>query len=170
MEAVYERIVQAQTPGFSVEAIPNKSTLRINRDELSFVITSKREGYLYVQLYGPDGEVMLLYPNSEAGQPKLKAGQALKLPKAPIVFPAVGPVGPNLLLVMVSENSRDFSALQPRSDGPFRILPSGEKAQRIAASLPQGPVPAQAGTPICPGGGACADEYGASIMRVDAVN
>jgi hypothetical protein len=170
MDAVYERIVQAQTSGFSVEAIPNKTALRISRDELSFTVTSQREGYLYVQLYGPDGKVLLLYPNDTAGQPKVKAGQSLKLPKEPIFFPAVGPAGPSLLLVMVSAHTRDFSGLQPRSDAPYRILPSGEKAQRIAAGLPQGPVPAQAGTPICPGGGACADEYGASIMRVDAVN
>ena len=123
-----------------------------------------------MQIYGSDGEVLLLYPNGTAGQPKIKAGQSLKLPKPPIVIPAVGPAGPNLVLVMVSARERDFSALQPRSDGPYRILPSGEKAQRIAAGLPQGPVPAQAGVPICPGGGACADDYGASIMRVDAVN
>jgi hypothetical protein len=170
MDAVYERIVQAQTADFGVEAVPNKTALRIDRDELSFSVTSQREGYLYVQLYDSAGEVMLLYPNGTAGQQKLKPGQPLKLPKPPIVFKTVGPAGPNLVLVMVSTHERDFSALQPRSDGPYRILPSGEQAQRIAAGLPQGPVPAQAGTPICPGGGGCADAYGAAIMRLDVLN
>ena len=63
------------------------------------------------------------------------AGQALKLPKAPVVLKAVGPAGPNLLLVMVSTNERDFSALKPRSEGPYRILPSGDAALRIAANV-----------------------------------
>ncbi len=170
MEAVYEQVVQAQTPDFGVEAIPNKTALRIDRDELSFTITSQREGFLYVQLYGSDGEVMLLYPNGKSGPVKMKPGQALKLPKAPVVFKAVGPAGPNLLLVMVSAHERDFSALQPRVDGLYRMLPSGAQAQRIAAGLPQGRVPAQAGVAVCPGGGPCADDYGASIIRVDAVN
>jgi len=169
MEAIYERVVQAQAPDFSVEAIPNKSALRIDHDTLSFTITSQREGYLYVQLYGSDGEVMLLYPNAKSGPQKLKPGQPLKLPKAPVEFRAVGPAGPNLLLVMVSANERDFSALQPRSEGPYRLLPTGDAALRIAASQPQARVPAQAGVPVCASNG-CADEFGASIMRVDAVN
>ena len=171
MEAVYERVVQAQTPGFGVEAIPNKTALRIGRDELSFTITSQREGYLYVQLFGSDGVAMQLYPNGKTGPVKLRAGQALKLPKPPLVFATTGPAGPNLLLVMVSAHERDFSALQPRSDGPYTLLPSGEQAQRLDTSGRQGQVPAQAGVPRCPGGGSdCADEYGAALMRVDAVN
>jgi hypothetical protein len=171
MESVYERVVQAQTPGFDVEAIPNKTALRIGRDELSFTVTSQREGYLSVQLYGSDGVAMLLYPNGKSGAVKVRAGQALKLPRPPLTFVTTGPAGPNLLLVTVSEHERDFSALQPRSDGPYKVLPSGEQAQRLDTSLRQGKVPAQAGTPRCPGGGTdCADEYGAAVMRVDAVN
>jgi len=153
-----------------MEAKPNKTALRIGHDELSFTITSQREGYLSVQLFGSDGEAMLLYPNSKSGALKIKAGQPLKLPKAPVVLNTVGPPGPNLLLVMVSAHERDYGALQPRSAGLYRTLPSGERAQRIAAALPQGPVPAQAGVPICPSGGACTDDYGAAIMRVDAVH
>lgn len=171
MESVYERVVQAQTPGFGVEAIPNKTALRIGRDELSFTITSQREGYLYVQLYGSDGVAMQLYPNGKSGPVKMRPGQALKLPKAPLFFTTTGPAGPNLLLVMVSQNERDFSALQPRSDGPYKVLPSGEQAQRIDTAAGASKVPAQAGVPRCPGGGSdCADDFGAAVMRVDAVN
>jgi hypothetical protein len=171
MESVYERVVQAQTPGFDVEAIPNKTALRIDRDELSFTVTSQREGYLYVQLYGSDGVAMLLEPNGKSGSVKVRPGQSLRLPKGQTVLKTTGPAGPNLLLVMVSEHERDFSALQPRSDGPYKLLPSGEQAQRLDTSLRQGKVPAQAGVPRCPGGGSgCTDTYGAAVMRVDAVN
>lgn len=171
MASVYERVLQAQTPGFGVEAIPNKTALRIGRDELSFTVTSQRDGYLSVQLYGSDGVTMLLYPNGKSGPLKVRAGQPLRLPKAPTVLKTTGPAGSNLLLVMVSDHERDYSALQPRSDGPYKLLPSGEQARRLDASLNQGQVPAQAGVPRCPGGGSgCADDYGAALMRLDAVN
>lgn len=167
--AVFERILQAQSPNFLVEAVPNKTALRIDRDELSFTITSQREGYLTVQLYSSDGELLLLYPNTQAGQLKVRPGQAVKLPRKPMVLLTVGPPGPNLLLVMVSEHARDFSALQPRDEGTYRVLPAGEKAQRLVAMLPASRVPAQAGVPRCPAGTSCDDVYGAAIMRVDAV-
>ena len=169
MESVYERVVQAQSPGFGVEAVPNKSALRIDRDELSFTVTSQRDGFLYVQLYGSDGEVMLLYPNGDSGPVKVRAGQPLKLPKGQTVFKTVGPAGANLLLVTVSANQRDFSSLQPRSEGPYKVLPRGDQARQLDERLTKGPVPAQAGVPVCAPNG-CADEYGAAVMRVDAVN
>jgi hypothetical protein len=171
MEAVFDRVLQAQTPGLGVTALPNKTALRIGRDELSFTVTSQRDGFLSVQLYGSDGVAMLLYPNDQTGPVKVREGQPLRLPKPPVVLTTTGPAGPNLLLVMVSANERDYSALKPRSDGPYQILPSGDQAQRLDASLRHGPVPAQAGTPRCPGGGSgCPDDYGAVLMRVDAVN
>ncbi len=171
MEAVYQQVLQAQAPGFGVEAIANQSALRIGRDELSFTVTSQREGFLTVQLHGSDGVAMLLYPNGQSGPVKVRPGQALKLPRAPVVFTTTGPAGPNLLLVMVSEHERDFSALQPRSDGPYRVLPSGDQARQLDARLRRGPVPPQAGVPRCPDGGSdCPDRYGAALMRVDAVN
>jgi len=51
MESVYARVVQAQTTGFGVEAVPNKAALRIDRDELSFTVTSSR--------FGPAGPTVL---------------------------------------------------------------------------------------------------------------
>ena len=151
-----------------VDAQANKSQLRIDHDELQFSVQSVREGFLYVQVYGSDGVLMLLYPNATSGTIKLKPGQALRLPQPPLVFTTTDPPGPTRLLVMVSALERDFSSLQPRKEGPYRLLPSGDDAKRIAATLPPSKVPAQAGKPVCPGGG-CVDEFGASVIRVDAV-
>ena len=164
----FDRITLAQTPGFTVQAQANKSQLRIDHDELQFSVQSAREGFLYVQVYGSDGVLMLLYPNATSGTIKLKPGQALRLPQPPLVFTTTDPPGPTRLLVMVSALERDFSSLQPRKEGPYRLLPSGDDAKRIAATLPPSKVPAQAGKPVCPGGG-CVDEFGASVIRVDAV-
>ena len=165
----FDRVTLAQTPGFTVQAQANKPQLRIDHDELQFSVQSAREGYLYVQVYGSDGALMLLYPNATSGSIKLKPGQPLRLPQPPTVFLTSEPPGPTRLLVMVSAQERDFSSLQPRKEGIYRLLPSGEDARRIATALPASKVPAQAGKPVCPAGGGCADDFGATVVRVDAV-
>ena len=165
----FERIVQAQTPGFGVQAHAVKSTLRIDHDELQFSVQSEREGFLYVQAYSSDGALLLIYPNATTGSQKVRKGQTLKLPQSPIVFQTSEPVGPTLLLVMVSARERDLSSLQPRKEGSYRLLPTGAEAQRIAASLPPGKVPAQAGKVICAGGATCDDEFGATLLRFETV-
>ena len=165
----FERVVQAQTPGFGVQAHAVKSTLRIDHDELQFSVQSEREGFLYVQAYGSDGVLLLIYPNATTGSQKVRKGQTLKLPQSPIVFQTSEPVGPTLLLVMVSARERDLSSLQPRKEGSYRLLPTGADAQRIAASLPPGKVPAQAGKVICAGGATCDDEFGATLLRFETV-
>ena len=165
----FERIVQAQSPGFGVQAQAIKSTLRIDHDELQFTVQSEREGFLYVQAYSSDGSLLLIYPNATTGSQKVRKGQTLKLPQSPIVFQTSEPVGPTLLLVMVSARERDLSSLQPRKEGSYRLLPTGAEAQRIAASLPPGKVPAQAGKVICAGGAPCDDEFGATLLRFETV-
>ena len=165
----FERIKQAQTPGFNLQALATKSQLRIGHDELSFTVQSERDGFLYVQAYSSDGSLMLIYPNATVGSQKIRKNQSLKLPQPPIFFETTEPVGPTLLLVMVSSRERDFAPLQARKDGPYRLLPVGLDAQRIAAAHPASRVPLQAGRAICPGATPCEDEFGAAVIRFDTV-
>ena len=171
--AEFDRVSQAQTPGFNLQAQATKPQLRIGRDELVFTVQSARDGFLYVQAYGSDGSLTLLYPNTTSGVQKIRKGQTLKLPQPPIVFETTEPVGPTLLLVQVSARERDFSALLPRKEGAYRMLPTGAEAQRIAAALPASPVPAQAGRVICANANAnasaCDDEFGAAVIRVETI-
>ncbi len=167
--AEFERIKQAQTPGFNLQALPTKAQLRIGHDELSFTVQSERDGYLYVQAYSSDGSLMLIYPNATVGSQKIRKNQSLKLPQPPIYFETTEPVGPTLLLVMVSARERDFAALQPRKDGPYRLLPVGLDAQRIAGAHPPSRVPLQAGQAICPTASACEDEFGAAVIKFDTI-
>ena len=164
----FDRIVRAQTAGFNINAEAAKSQLRIGRDELSFTVRSDREGFLYVLAHGSDGQLTLLYPNSESGALKIRKGQALKLPQPPIYFETTEPVGPGGLLVMVSTRQRDHSALEPRKEGMFRTFPVGADALRLAAAHPT-PISALAGRPICPGNAACDDEFGAAVIKVENV-
>ena len=167
--AEFERIQQAQTPSFKLRARATKSRLRIGHDELSFTVQAERDGFLYVQAYGSDGSLVLIYPNATVGSQKIRKNQSLKLPQPPIVFETTEPVGPTLLLVMVSARERDFAALEPRKDGPYRLLPVGADAQRIAAAQRPSRVPFQAGRAICPDGSACEDEFGAVVLRFDTI-
>jgi serine/threonine protein kinase len=63
----FAAIVKAQTPGFDVRLQPNRSSFRIDKDELSFTIQAEREGYVYVFMYGTDQVLMQLYPNIKHG-------------------------------------------------------------------------------------------------------
>ena len=167
--AEFDRVTLAQSPGFNLQAQATKPQLRIGRDELVFTVQSARDGFLYVQAYGSDGSLMLLYPNTTSGVQRIRKGQTLTLPQPPIFFETTEPVGPTLLLVQVSARERDFTALLPRKEGPYRVLPTGAEAQRIAAALPPSPLPAQAGRAICANAGACDDEFGAAVIRVETI-
>jgi serine/threonine protein kinase len=166
---VFGSIVKAQTPGFDVRLQTNKTSYRIDKDELSFTIQSEKEGYVYVFMYGSDQVLMQLYPNIKQGSLKIKKGQPLKLPQSPDVFQTAGPAGPTDLLVMISPRQRDHSDMRPKKDGAYRVFPTGAEAASLAAAVP-GRVPAMAGKVICPANAPCDDEFGAALVRVDVVN
>ncbi|ODV04275.1 MAG: hypothetical protein ABT20_14145 [Rubrivivax sp. SCN 70-15] len=161
-------VVQAQSPGFDVRAQPAKSQLRIGHDELSFSVSSGREGFLYVLAYGSDGALTQLYPNTVVGALKIRKGQTMSLPQRPITFDTTEPPGPGELLVLVSNRQRDFSAMNPQADGPFRTFPTGAEAQRLAAAV-TGTLPPLAGRAVCPSAGPCDDEFGAALVKVETV-
>jgi hypothetical protein len=164
----FASIVKAQTPGFDVKLTTNKTSYRIDKDELSFSIQSEKEGYVYVFMYGTDQVLMQLYPNIKQGSLKIKKGQALKLPQLPDVFQTAGPAGPTDLLVMVSPRQRDHSDMRPKKDGAYRVFPTGAEAAGLAAAV-TGPTPAMAGKVICPANTPCDDEFGAALVRVEVV-
>jgi len=166
--ADFKRVVQAQSPGFGLQASAANSQLRIGRDELKFTVQSDRDGYLYVLALGSDGLLTQLYPNTSSGALKLRKGQSLTLPQPPIVFETTEPIGPAQLLVMVSSRERDHSLLQPRKDGPFRQFPIGADALRLVAAHPSA-LPLLAGRAICPGSTTCDDEFGAAVIKVQTV-
>jgi serine/threonine protein kinase len=164
----FDRVVQAQTAGFMLQAQAVKPKMRIGRDDLAFSVQSERDGFLYVLAYGSDGALTLLYPNTESGSLKIRKGQTLKLPQPPIVFETTEPAGAGLLLVMVSARQRDHTALAPRKEGPFRHFPTGADAARIAVLHPA-LKPLLAGRAICPTASPCDDEFGAAVIQVETV-
>lgn len=165
----FAAIAQAQTPGYDVKLITNKTSYRIGRDQLSFTVQAEREGFVYVFVYGADKALYQLYPNITSGSLRVKKGQTVKLPLGnETPFETTGPAGPTELLVMVSPRQRDHAALRPKKDGTIRVFPTGPEADALAAQWP-GPGPVLAGKAICPQNQACDDEFGAAVVKVDVV-
>ena len=166
--AEFERIVQAQTAGFGVDARPARSSFRIGKDALAFNVRSDRDGYLYVLLHGPDGSLMLLYPNQKSGPNRIRGQQTLALPAADWALETSEPPGPEHFLVLVSSRPRTFSDLSPRPDGWFQQLATGAEAAAVVRNTAS-PVSALAGRPRCEGAEPCADEFGATAFKVEVV-
>jgi hypothetical protein len=58
--------------------------------------------------------------------------------------------------------------MSPKSAGDIRVLATGSAAGAAVAAF-RGAGSVVAGAPQCAPGAACADEYGATILRVEAV-
>jgi hypothetical protein len=128
LDQEFDTIVQGQTAGFDVKATPLKPSLRMERDNLSFTVSSSREGHVYVLDHSPDGALTLLFPNSQDKQNRIRAGQTLTLPRSSWPLQPSGPEGAERLLVVVSATPRDFSQLETGRTHYFAALPSGEAA------------------------------------------
>jgi serine/threonine protein kinase len=167
-EREFGRIVQAQAPGFGVNAEPGKTQLSIaRRDEFKFKLTSDRDGYVYVLGQSPDGSLALLVPNKTMPNVRVNKGKTWSFPaRADFILPAVAPTGTSNVLVMVSTHKRRFDALQPKPEGPILLFPSGEQATALAAQF-KGPNSVLAGQADCPAG--CADEYGAALLKFETL-
>lgn len=164
--AEFDRIMQAQTPGFAVEAAPAKRQLRIGRDRLSFTVSSQQDGHVYVLAHGPDGSLTLLFPNTQAADNTIRAGQRLQLPQASWMLEAFEPAGTEHFLVLVSRERRNFSSVEQGREGWFRTLKTGDGAAELAREFTgQGSVlagRAACSTPRC-------DEYAAARFEVEIV-
>jgi serine/threonine protein kinase len=162
------KVLAAQSVGFTVEAVPAKQQLRIGRDRLSFTVKSARDGYVQVMVLGPDGSLVLLWPNTQSSSNRIKAGQTLTLPQASWAVETAEPVGPEQFLVVVSEHPRDFAVLSTEREYDYLKLPTGERATALAARWDRS-------TPMLLGGagadckGEGCDAYGAARFTVEVI-
>ncbi len=167
LRAEFERIVASQSPGFDVAAVAAKTSLKIDRDRLAFSVKSSRDGFLHVLLYGPDGSLMLLYPNRKVGDNRIKAGQTLNLPQSSWPLVPGEPAGPERFLVVVTPERRNYAALSTGTESfyGFLLLPTADKAPAAGAD---GGLSWLLGKADC-GRPDCARDYGAAVFTVDVV-
>ena len=170
-EREFARILQRQTAGFGVTATAQSEKLRISRqDQVRFKVTSERDGYLHVLGLSADGSLALLVPNANSRSVKVRKGQTWSFPTSDGFFlTASEPVGPGQMMVIVSAQPRLFDALNPKTEGPVKVLASGDEATALMARF-KGPGSVLGGEIQCPAGSApCADEYGAAVMKFETL-
>ncbi|KQV59207.1 hypothetical protein ASC95_28265 [Pelomonas sp. Root1217] len=162
----FRSLVARHSDGFDVLAQAERTSLRIDHDELRFSVSASREGYVYVLLAGPDGSLVQLYPNDKAKNNHIGAGETLRLPGASWPLKASDPPGPEHFFVLVAAEPRSFAPWSTEKEPSYGFL-----------TLPaQGPVGGTApgasswllGQPDC-GHPNCAADYGAAVFSVEAV-
>ncbi|MBI5721214.1 MAG: DUF4384 domain-containing protein [Burkholderiales bacterium] len=168
--AEFDRVAQAQTPGFTVRAEAPKVQLSVARkDEIKFRLTSERDGYLYVLGVGSDGTFAILLPNKLSGPVRVQKGRPFAFPgKDGFYLPAAEPIGSTRLLAIVSSEPRDYAALRLREQDPIALLPTGAEAAALAAQH-RGAQPVLAGQVRCSSAAPCSTEYGAVQLRYETV-
>ena len=167
--AALQDIVRLGNPQIAVDAVADKSSLTIGRDRLQFRVQSSESGYLYLFFGGTDkSHFYLLFPNQIDRNNRIDAGREIVLPKPGWHITAGGPPGTNHIVAMVSRQRRDLAGSGLRQAG--RDIPEFDLAQaqqrwsqRADASSPF------VGRPVCEGGVACDDAYGAALLQVEEV-
>ncbi len=157
-----QRIVQAQTPGFTVEGATTQPQFRIGQDNLGLTVTSSRDGYLYVLLSGTDGLFLQLYPNDKSKNNRVRAGQVVLLPEAHWALETAGPPGTDHFVAIVSATPRDFSATGMTRESGFGFGEFPKDAGLQVLRRHSGPGSPYAGRAVCAAAApSCVDEYGA---------
>lgn len=150
---------------------------------LGLSVHSDRAGFVYLFYRGsqPDS-LYLLFPNQLDADNAISANQDLQLPRATWVVTALGPVGTDHVLVMVTETARDFSSLSLPAEyvsqaGPFdKIQPTPAAVARIAQLAT---LSAAAGKSACGSvdgkrdlgvARTCSSVFGASMVSIDEIN
>ena len=116
-------IEQQRNPRRVVDVKLSKPVMKIGKDSLDLSIKSSHDGYIYMILLGSDAKSFyVLYPNGLDKNNVIKAGQTVSIPRPDWEVKAVGPVGTNNLLVMVSDRPRKLNTLtmaEPTAAEPF---------------------------------------------------
>ena len=119
MRDLYEQRDRRHT----VHAQPASEILKIGQDLFELSVTSARGGYLYVVLLGSDEtSFYVLFPNALDKDNRVQARVPLRIPRPHWQVQAPGPAGTDHLLVMVTEQPRDLTALSlapAQASAPF---------------------------------------------------
>ena len=167
IQTEFQRLLQDQSAGFNVRASADARTLRIGKDRLGFRVSASRAGHVYVLVGGPDGSLLLLYPNSMASDNRIRPGQTLVLPQPGWALDTSEPTGTEQFAVIVSEHPRDFSHLSQARSTWFLTLPTGATGVALTKGH-AGAGSVVAGKARCTTAGC--DRYGAALFSVEVVN
>lgn len=165
MSTQFQRIVADQTPEFVVTATASKAVLKIGKDRFGWQIRSTRDGFVQILGLGPDGTLLLLFPNSQDRNHRIRAGQVLNLPRNSWPLEAAEPVGREELLVIVSAQARAFDGVSTERSSYFLQLPTGDAAAAVQSRWPHQTPWLLGAVSNCAAKGC--DDYGAATVAVE---
>lgn len=164
----FARIEAMADPSIGVKVEVPLARAVVDRDRLRFVVTSNRDGYLYVFAVDPANQYLQLFPNELDRDNRIDAGRRMVLPRAAWPMQAGEPIGENHFVAIVSLAPRDFSALDLTHDSVFAGLSSS--AQAVAAAQRTLSASPFAGVPSCGSSApSCPVAYGAATFKIDVV-
>jgi len=163
-----QAVLSSQTPGFVVNATPAKSQLIIGRDNLSFDVTSTRDGHVHVLVRGPDGSLTVLLPNDKVRDTRIRAGQRLRLPGPSWPLVAADPPGSEQFLVFVSAGPRSHAEFGGEPEYIFSKLPTDERAGALLSRWSRATPPLLGAAPDGCSGPSC-DAYGAAMFTIEVL-
>lgn len=164
----FDRVLAGQWGGYEVKAAPFQRQFRIGQDQLGFTVISSRDGYVHVLALGPDGSLRLLFPNAQASDNRIGAGQLLTLPQPTWPLNIAEPAGQEEFLVIVSAEPRDYSGLSSEREYFFLKLPTGQQGAEAAAAWTRSSPILLGGLKACPT--ADCEAYGAASFTVEIVH
>jgi serine/threonine protein kinase len=164
----FDRVLTGQWGGYEVKAAPFQRQFRIGQDQLGFTVISSRDGYVHVLALGPDGSLRLLFPNAQASDNRIGAGQLLTLPQPSWPLNIAEPAGPEEFLVIVSDQPRDYSGLSSEREYFFLKLPTGQQGADAAAAWTRSTPILLGSLRACPS--ADCEAYGAASFTIDIVH
>lgn len=133
--ATLQEIEAQRNPRRRVDVTLSKPALRIGQDALHLTLRASHDGHVYLVLLGSDRKSFyLLFPNGLDQDNRIRANQALTLPRPDWRLVARGPAGTDHLLVLVADTPRSLAALSeapPDAAAPFTFAlndPSGRSA------------------------------------------
>lgn len=142
--------------------------LVVGRDVLTFTLSSKRSGYLYVLLWDKATDRLNeIFPNERDRDNQVAPGRPIRFPRPTWGYEADQPIGNWDILAIVSESQRSF----PYFDGVGATESSGVAILTLERQLRESP---QGGTPltgevICDPGRECSAAYAAARFVVTEV-
>ena len=163
-------IVRHADPVLGVNALADKSQLRIGSDRLQFRVKSSEAGYLYVFLAGTDkAHFYLLFPNELDKNNRIELNREVLLPRAGWHITAGGPPGTDHIVAMVSRRPRDMSGIGVKKAGDQIPEIDLALAEQLWSARTAGESPF-AGKAVCEAGESpCDGSYGATLLVIDEV-
>ncbi len=150
--------------GLKVDAV--RTPLTIGHDPLSFVLHSKRSGYLYVLLWDhASDQLSEIFPNALDRDNRIAAGKPVKFPRPDWAYEADLPIGNWDVMAIVSESPREFPYLKG-ADTAEAIAAPKHLVEKALGESGKGDT-ALAGETMCRADQACSQAWSAVRFAVE---